>query len=259
MPNSITLILSIVLSILLIACGSEDAGTATDAEVAGLWIGKTTETIAATETEFDTYLLFSGPTVFILREDEGHIGFYTVEKNGHVTMDTEVFSYATPDTDNNFYIGTRNSSRIELDSLFATSQTIFANYDGGTRSGSIELSLDTGQVANLTLDRVKGTWGTTGSVLYINELGGIIGSASGCQWEGDLSSFSQGFLRLSIERKLCTEFNQPIESPIEGVAFIDGEGSLHFLAQDNSTFIWQRFDPTTATVVTEATEEEVVE
>jgi len=242
-----------MLSALLSACGSEDdkaAGTAAAAQVSGLWVGTTTETIAATDTELDTYLLFSGSTVFILREDEGHIGTYTVEANGHVTMDTEVFAYATPDTDNNFYVGTRNSSRITLDSLFATEQTMFANYDGGTRSGSIDLSLDTGQVSSLTLDRVRGTWSTTDSVLYINDQGGLIGSAGGCQWEGDLFALTEGFLRLSLERKLCAEFNQPLDSPIEGIAFIDGDGSLHFLAQDNSTFLWQRYDAATGTTTT---------
>ena len=252
-------LLMALVSILLSGCGSEDdaaSSTPVAAQVAGLWVGTTTETVSATETELDTHILFSGPTVFILREDEGHIGTYEVESNGHVTMDTEVFAYATPDTDNNFYIGTRNSSRITLDSLFATELTMFANYDGGTRSGSIELDLDTGQISDLTLDRVRGSWSTTDSVLYINDEGGLIGSAAGCQWEGDLFSLSEGFLRLSLERKLCAEFNQTSGSPIEGIAFIDGEGSLHFLAQDNNVFLWQRFDASTGTTTTTTEEEE---
>jgi hypothetical protein len=248
-----------MLSLLLSACGSDDSSGGSGQKT-GLWIGTTTETIGSTDTDFTTHLLFNGPTVFILREDEGLIGTYTVEKNGHITMDTEVFSYATPDTDNNFYVGTRNSNRITLDSLETTEQTIFANFNNDTRSGSIDLTLDSGQVSDLNLDRVKGTWGTTDSVLYINDQGGIIGSATGCQWQGDLFSPSNGFLKLSIEREECSEFNQSINSPVEGVAFIDGEGSLHFLIQDNTKFLWQRFNSTTAATATEEdAEEEVVE
>jgi hypothetical protein len=246
--------------LLLSGCGSESGGSSAAGEATGLWIGTTTETVSATETELATFLLFHKEDVYILREDEAQIGSYEVEDNGHVAMNTQVFSYDIPDTDNNFYVGDRGSSQITLDSLFATETTIFANYEGSGRSGSLDLELDTAQEDSLSFNRVTGTWGTTDSVLYINDEGGIIGNGTDCQWNGDVSRPVGSFMTLNIWRQGdgCGNFTPPETSPAEGIALIDGEGTLHFLSLYNNVFLWQRFSfQGTNTTDDAAAEEEV--
>ena len=243
------LLLILMVSLTLAGCGSDSEGGS--AEFNGLWTGTITETVGATDTEFAVFLLFDGPNVFVLREDEALIGDYEDEGNGHLTIDSEVFSYATPDTDNNVYVGVRSNSRIEIESLFATEITLYGTYEATSRTGSMSLDLDTGLVDDINIERVTGTWETTDSVLYINDLGGFIGNGNDCRWEGDITGLSNTFLKLNIERQGagCDTFLQPENSLVEGLAFIDGEGSLHFLVHDNNNLLWQQFDAAAATAV----------
>lgn len=252
--------LLIGLCIFTSACGAlDDGGSDSPAQLTGLWLGSTQEQ-GVTEA-LTTSVLFFEDQVFVLREDEAHVGTYTILENDSALLDTTVYSYGTPDTENNFYVGTRGSDRIEVDALFASADVLFLNFDGSSRSGSATLTLDTGLVTNISLTRVRGTWGTTDSVLYINDEGGIQGSnsATGCQWKGTLSSLSSNFLKLSIERNLCDEFNQAADSPTDGFAFIDGEGSLHFIAEQPNEFLWMQFTSDTTTATDETEEEEVEE
>ncbi|NVK37913.1 MAG: hypothetical protein HWE18_08315 [Gammaproteobacteria bacterium] len=234
---------------------SSDDAAPVGATLKGLWIGETEEQ-GATAT-IETQVLFYQDRIFILRDDEALIGTYVVEPSGGASMDTEIYTYNTPDTDNEFYVGSRSANRIELDALFATDRDLFMNFDGASRSGSITLLLDTGRVSNLDLSRVRGQWGTQDSVLYINDEGGFIGSALGCQWKGQLNPMNADFLALKIERKLCDAFNQPIDSPVDGFAFIDGESNLHFIAEQPNEVLWMQFQAETATTTdtTDTTEE----
>ncbi|MFT6153931.1 MAG: hypothetical protein ACJAYK_001519 [Crocinitomicaceae bacterium] len=247
------------LMLILTGCGSEDQGSdASSKKASGLWFGTTTETAAGIDNDLSTYLLFYEEDVYILREDEAQIGSYEVEENGHVAMDTQVFTFTDPDTDNNFYVGSRSTEQIIVDSLFATNTTLFANYENNTRFGSMELTLDTAQEDNLSFSRVAGTWGTTDSVLYINDEGGFIGNGTDCQWDGDLTSASGSFATLSISRQGigCGIFTPSETSQAEGIAFIDGEGLLHFLSLYNNIFLWQRFTSQNITVPADTTDEE---
>lgn len=230
--------------LLLTACGSDDESAPSATEFTGLWTGIITETIGATDTEFESYILFNGPDVYILREDEALIGDYEDEGNGHLYIDTEIYGFATPDTDNHVYVGVRTSNRIEIESLFATSINLYGTYEATTRTGSINFSLDTGLIDDMSINRVKGTWETTDSVLYVNDQGGFIGNGNDCRWEGDLSPLSNTFLKVLIERQGagCDTFFQPEDSRVEGVAFIDGAGTMHFLVHDNNDLLWQRFE-----------------
>ncbi len=237
----------IVVFAYITGCGALDDSSSSDPEeLNGLWLGETEEQ-GVTEV-LTTSVLFYKDQVFILREDEAHIGSYEILENDSALLDTTIFTYAAPDTDNNFYVGARTSNRIEVDALFASDQSLFLNFDGSTRSGSATLELDAGRASNMTLKRVRGTWTTTDSILYINDEGGLQGSnsATGCQWKGKLTSFNDNFLTLSIERKLCAEFNQPVDSPTDGFALIDGEGNLHLIAQQPNEFLWTKFSPDVA-------------
>lgn len=246
------LFLILLFPFILIGCGSDDSQSPLPKEFSGLWVGTITETIGATDTDFDTFLLFDGPNIYILREDEALIGDYEDEGNGHLIIETEVYTYAAPDTDNNIYVGVRSSNRIEVESLFSTVNTLYGTYEATTRTGSISLQIDTGLEDNLDIDRVSGTWETTDTVLYINDQGGFIGNGNDCRWEGDITKLSNTFLTLQIERQGagCDTFAQPDGSLEEGLVFIDGEGALHFLVHANNDFLWQRFGPGTTTTAT---------
>ena len=113
----------------------------------------------------------------------------------------------------------------------------------------------------MSLKRVRGTWKTTDSIMYINDAGGLQGSdsATGCQWKGKLRTLSGDFLTLSIERKLCDSFNQPVDLPTEGFAFIDGEGDLHFIAEQPNEFLWMKFEPDTTAVADDAAEDDAAD
>ena len=241
-------------------CGAlDDSSSSGPAQLKGLWLGETQEQ-DVTEA-LTTTVVFFEEQVFILREDEAHIGTYEALENYSALLDTIIYSYADPDTTNNFYVGARSSNRIEVDALFASEQSLFINFDGNGRSGSATLELDTGRISSMSLKQVRGTWTTTDSVMYINDAGGLQGSdsATGCQWKGKLQAFNGDFLKLFIERKLCDSFNQPVDIPTEGFALIDGEGNLHFMAEQPNEFLWMKFEPdTTATAADgdEAAEEE---
>lgn len=238
-------------------CGAfDDSSSSEPPTLNGLWLGETQEQ-GVTEA-LTTSVLFFENKVFILREDEAHLGTYSILENDNALLDTTVYSYSAPDLDNNFYVGTRTSNRIEVDALFASTQLLFLNFDGASRSGSATLNLDTGRSSNMSLTRVRGTWTTTDSILYINDAGGIQGSnsATGCQWKGKLSTFNDDFLTLSIERKLCPEFNQAVDVPTGGFALIDGEGSLHFIAEQPNEVLWMKFAPEAGAVADDPAEEE---
>jgi hypothetical protein len=254
---AVTKYLLIGLCIFTVGCGAlDDGGSDGPAQLKGLWLGDTEEQ-GVTEA-LATSLIFFEEQVFILREDEAHVGTYTVLANDSAMLNTTIYSYGTPDTDNNFYVGTRSSNRIEVDALFATEQSLFINFDGSARSGSATLTLDAGRVTDMSVTRVRGTWKTTDSILYINDEGGLQGSnsATGCQWKGKLQSLNADFLKLSIERKLCNEFNQAVDSPADGFAFIDGEGNLHFIAEQPNEFLWMQFTPDATTGGDAAAEED---
>lgn len=239
--------LLISLYVFILGCGALDSSSGGDDELTGLWLGETQEQ-GVTEA-LTTSVLFFEEQVFILREDEAHIGSYEILESDSAMLDTTIYSYASPNTENNFYIGARTSNRIEVDALFASEQSLFLNFDGSSRSGSATLALDTGRITSMNLTRVRGTWKTTDSILYVNDEGGFQGSnsATGCQWKGQLSELDDEFLKLSIERKLCAEFNQPVDLPTDGFALIDGEGSLHFIAEQPNEFLWMKFAPDTTT------------
>lgn len=244
---AVTKYLLVGLCIFTVGCGAfDDSSSSGPPQLEGLWLGETQEQ-GVTEA-LTTTVLFYENQVFILREDEAHLGTYNILENDNALLDTTVYSYSSPDLDNNFYVGTRTSNRIEVDALFASTQLLFLNFDGASRSGSATLNLDTGRSSNMSLTRVRGTWTTPDSILYINDAGGIQGSngATGCQWKGKLSTLNDDFLKLSIERNLCPEFNQPVDVPTGGFALIDGEGSLHFIAEQPNEFLWMKFSPDTA-------------
>lgn len=242
------------------ACGALDGSSSSGpTKLTGLWLGETEEqdvTAALTTT-----VVFFEEQVFVLREDEAHIGTYEALENNSALLDTTIYSYAEPDTTNNFFVGARSSNRIEVDALFATEQNLFINFDGNGRSGSATLALDTGRITSMSLKRVRGTWKTTDSIMYINDAGGLQGSdsATGCQWKGKLRTLSGDFLTLSIERKLCDSFNQPVDLPTEGFAFIDGEGDLHFIAEQPNEFLWMKFEPDTTAVADDAAEDDAAD
>jgi len=232
---------------LLSACGALDDSGGGDASTAegllkGLWIGETQE--QGVSEALTSFVLFVEEKVFVLREDEAQIGSYEVKENGSAVLDTTIYSYATPDIENQFYVGSRTSNRFTMDALFATSESLFINFDGAGRSGNITTTLDSARVTNLDLSRTRGTWSTTDSIMYINDEGGLQGtnSATGCQWKGRLSTLSSDFLKLDIERKLCAEFNQSAGNPTSGFALIDGEGTLHFIAEEGNDFMWMQFE-----------------
>lgn len=248
---------------LIIGCGAlDDSGSSDDSEstsamkLIGLWIGSSEE--QGSTAEIDTQVLFLDETVFVLRDDEAHIGTYMVSSNGSATFETDLYTYNAPDTDNQFYTGSRNNTQFDMDALFATSSDLFINYESTARSGSITLALDNAREDNLTLNRISGQWDTADAIMYINDEGGLQGSnsATGCQWKGNLSTIKNDLLALRIERKLCPDFNQTVGSPVDGFALIDGEGVLHFIAQQPNQFLWMRFDSATTTTTTEETETE---
>lgn len=245
--NSIHLrFIVIAIALGLSACGSEDsAAPATGASAItfnGLWTGITEENITAI-IEVPTFLLFDQDTVYILREDEAQIGTYEVAENGLIDLDTDVYSYANPDTDNNFFIGVDSTQNLTLSALIVTEEDMVINYNTATRAGRSTLALDTGQTASITTSTVAGAWKTTNSTMQISSAGIFSGwdANTSCQWEGRLSSLNSTLLRLNIERENCTEFNINGTQNAEGIAFIDGDSILHFLALDNNDFLWMQF------------------
>ena len=243
----------------LIACGgssdgSSDSGTTATRILTGLWIGVTEENTgtSTTPTEWVTYVLFDQDVVYVLREDEALLGTYTIEDNDLSTFTMDVYPYANPDTDNEFYVGTDDTNDLVLSALQATSSKYVINYNNATRAGRIDVNLDTAQVTDLSINTVIGTWETDDSSMEISADGGFSGwnSATSCQWEGNLSALSSTLLRLQIQRENCLEFNVNGVNLAEGLAFIDGNGEMHFLATNATDILWMQFTATTSTTTT---------
>ncbi|EAT12204.1 hypothetical protein HF888_05310 [Bermanella marisrubri] len=236
----------------LVACGalddSDDGSSTGTTDLDGLWIGTTSEYVGSTTTatEFDTIVLFNNQNVYLLRTDEAQIGSYEITSNGASDWDLELFPYANPDVDNNFFVGTRNADRFQVDGLFASDTRLVLNYDNTNRRGTAILDLDTAQANDLNVKRVQGEWSTTDSIMYINQEGGFIGNIQGCQWEGSLSENTGSTLNVSIVRRNCSEFNPVVSRPSQGFAVLDGTGSLHFMAEQDNSFLWMKFTPSTA-------------
>ena len=148
----------------LVACGgssdgSSDSGTTATPILTGLWIGVTEENTgtSTTPTEWVTYVLFDQDVVYVLREDEALLGTYTIEDNDLSTFTMDVYPYANPDTDNEFYVGTDDTNDLLLSALQATSSKYVINYNNATRAGRIDVNLDTAQVTDLSINTVIGT------------------------------------------------------------------------------------------------------
>ena len=254
--HQLTLLLSCAL--LLSACGSEDdssAGAGSSAlNYSGLWTGITEENVTAI-TEIPTYLLFDAETLYLLREDEAQIGTYELDDNGLLSIDVDIYSYATPDTDNNFYIGVDSALNLTLSALIVTDEDMVINYNNATRAGRSTLTLDSGQTKSITQADVAGGWKTTDSTMQISSVGRFSGwnADTSCQWEGRLTPLSSTLLRLNIKRENCTEFNINGNQSAEGLAFIDGESILHFIALDGNDFLWMQFSEEGATAAVVAT------
>ena len=244
------------LSFLLTACGggSSSSSETNEPEVivlSGLWIGITEEntTTSTTPTEFDTYLLFDEDLFYVLREDEALLGTYAIEDNELSTFDMDVYPYANPDTDNEFYVGTDDTNNLTLSALQATSSKYVINYNNATRAGRIDVDLDTAQVSGITVATVVGEWDTTDATMVVNADGGYSGwnSDTSCQWEGNVTELNNTLLRLQIQRENCLEFNVNGANIAEGLAFVDGNGELHFLATNASDLLWMQFTASTTT------------
>lgn len=239
----------------LSACGGDDSSSSEAAPEAvilsGLWIGITEEntTASSTPTEFDTYLLFDQDLVYVLREDEALLGTYEIENNELSTFTMDVYPYANPDVDNEFYVGTDDTNDLVLSALQATTSKYVINYNNASRAGRIDVDLDTAQVSSITVSSVVGEWDTTDSTMVINTDGGFSGwnSATSCQWEGNVSVLNSTLLRLQIQRENCLEFNVNGVNLAEGLAFVDGNGELHFLATNASDLLWMQFSAVAAT------------
>jgi len=61
---------------------------------------------------------------------------------------------------------------------------------------------------------------------------------------------SSTLLRLQIQRENCLEFNVNGVNLAEGLAFIDGNGEMHFLATNATDILWMQFTATTSTTTT---------
>lgn len=253
--------LTVILILGLVSgCGGDsDSGTSSSSssELSGLWIGTTSENVggAAIPTEIPTFVLFHTDLVFVLREDEAQLGTYTIENNDLSTFQMDTYPYATPDTDNQFYVGTDDSNDLVLSALRATSSNFVINYNTATRAGRVDVDLDSSQVSGIGISDVLGEWTTTDATMIISSDGGFSGwnSATSCQWEGNVSSLSDTLLALQIQRENCTEFNINGVNFADGFAFIDGTGALHFLATNASDILWMQFAASTSSTATETT------
>ncbi len=245
--------LTLALCLMLMGCSSSSSD---DEEavvtLSGLWVGETIENIGAVSTTLESYILFFNELVYILRSDEAQVGSYEIEDASHSNLTLDVHPYAGSDDINQFYVGSFNNLNLTLDALFASSNDLVVNYNSITRAGRMTLELDVDQQLDLGLDRVTGEWDTTDATMNVASDGGFSGwnAATSCQWEGTLIPLTSNILTLEIERENCTLFN----TLTQGLALIDGEGILHFIANAPPDVLWMRFDPVAAAVVTEPVE-----
>lgn len=244
-------LIAVLLAGLLTGC-SDDGGSddpILPPVLSGFWAGTTSENVSSLNFTIVTYILFFEDDVYILREDETQLGGYTIEDNGHSSLLMDVHPYNNPDAVNFFYVGTYNNIKLPLDATFIEKLDLVINYNTLTRAGRMDLVLDVEQQLDLTLERAAGKWKTADAVMSVNTDGGFSGwnANTSCQWEGTLSLLTSNLFTLNIERENCLEFN----SVSTGLALIDGDGIMHFIATQSPRVLWMRFDPVAATVVTE--------
>ncbi len=240
---------------MLLGCSSSsDSDAEEPAVLSGLWVGETIENIGAVSTTLESYILFFNDLVYVLRSDEAQVGTYAIEDDSHSNLILDIHPYSGPDDVNLFYVGRFNNVNLTLDALFASSDDLVVNYNSITRAGRMTLVRDIDQELDLGLDRVTGEWDTTNATMNIASDGGFSGwnALTSCQWEGTLTPLTSNILTMEIERENCTQFN----TLTQGLALVDGEGILHFIATAPPDILWMRFDPvaTVATTVVEATE-----
>ncbi|MEY8204408.1 MAG: hypothetical protein RPR40_04960 [Bermanella sp.] len=221
------------------------------ATLSGFWSGSTTENLGTVQSKIVSFVLFYQDDVYILREDETQLGGYAIEDNGHSSLLLDVHPYNNPDAVNFFFVGTYNNIKLPLEATFIEDLDLVINYNTLTRAGRMELVLDVEQQLELPLSRVAGDWKTTDGVMKVNTDGGFSGwnASTSCQWQGTLSPLTTSLLSMRIERENCLEFNVPFDeiAPANGLALIDGDGILHFIASESPRVLWMRFDPVAAT------------
>ncbi|MEH6347662.1 MAG: hypothetical protein V7785_21380 [Bermanella sp.] len=221
-------------------------------KLSGLWVGETTENIGAISVTLDSYILFFNDQVYVFRTDEAQVGSYVIEDTSHSNLLVDVHPYSSPDAINQFYIGRYNNLNLTLDALFASNLDLVVNYNSITRAGRMTLELDVEQQLELTIARIIGEWDTTDATMSIAADGGFSGwnELTSCQWEGELTPLTSNMLTLTIERENCAQFN----TLTQGLAFVDGEGILHFIATASPDILWMQFDPVAQTTVVEVTD-----
>jgi len=236
------------------ACSSDSDDPVVPPTLSGFWSGSTTENLGTVQNNIVSYALFYEDDVYILREDEAQLGSYTIEENGHNDLLLDVHPYNNPDAVNFFFVGTYNNIKLQLDALLATDLDLVINYSTSTRAGSMDLVRDVDQQLELSFERTEGNWETTNATMSIEASGGFNGwnSSTSCQWEGTMSRLTNNLFSLNIGRENCLEFNVPFDdtAPPNGLALIDGDGILHFIATESPRVLWMRFDPVAAAAAT---------
>ncbi len=248
----------IILSLFISGCGSDSAKEpVVPVTISGFWLGTTTENALDTIT----YALFHEGAAYILQEDEIQLGQYTIKENGHNDLLMDVYPYIIPDTPNFFFVGTNNTTELQLDAFLATPLDLVVNYntDTYTRAGHIVLVRDVEQELEISFERTVGNWNTLDSTMSIGATGGFSGwHSSTCFWEGDITLLTTHLFSLNIGRKNCDEFNvlYDKDAPPNGLALIDGNGILHFIAIKDTEILWMRFDPVVIATIDTPTETE---
>ncbi len=249
-------LLTCVIALLMAGCAGEDkksnnSNPTTDPGpqpiiLSGLWVGEVEEQVgSATATLVPSHLLFHQSRVYILRTDEAQSGTYELIEEGHIRLDTDVYDYAAPDDDNLFYIGSDNGANLDLAALLVGDNQLVASYHTSARAGLLNLQLDTEQEDNLTFKALAGQWDTTDSETFFDSKGYYLGfdATTSCRWEGQASIVTASIMAITMLRENCDEFN----GDSQGLALIDGDGSLHFVSEKSNAILWMRFEPATGT------------
>ncbi len=244
----------LLLGLFMSGCSSDSDSEPAVPTLSGFWTGNTTENLGAVQTEIVTFVLFHEDDVYILREDEAQLGAYTIEDNGHSDLLVDVHTYTNPDAVNFFFVGTYNNIKLQQDALLATELDLVINYNTLTRAGRMELVRDVEQQLELSFERTSGSWTTTDATMEVEADGGFNGwnANSSCQWEGTMTRLTSSLFSLNIGRENCLEFNMPFDEtgPANGIALIDGNGILHFIAIQSTRVLWMRFDPVAVAAAT---------
>ncbi len=256
---------------MLSACGAldESSSSAPDGQLSGLWLGTTTQVSGTASEELTTAVIFDQFNVYVLREDQIMFGQYQLQENKSTSWDFDmtIYPYAESniDTDNQFYVGTESGDLLELSGIRTINDELRLNYVlENNQGGSIFATLDAGQATDISQRQLTGPWQTTDALMditassvHLAEFSGY-NTATSCQWEGTLNRYTSLLLKLSIKRENCSAFNQGIREA-EGLALIDGNGTLHFVAQDNLDVLWMQFSASTTTPPADDGEEEPAE